>query len=50
MFIADLNLPTQFKTFQDDKIHLSNFVIFTLPDEPFYVFDPIFELIESKIP
>jgi radical SAM superfamily enzyme len=50
MFIADLSLPTQFKRFQDDKIHFCKHVILTLPDEPFKVFDPIFKFIESKIP
>jgi len=50
MFIADLSLPTQFKRFQDDKIHFCKHVILTLPDEPFKGFDPIFKFIESKIP
>jgi predicted ATPase len=50
MFVADLNLPTQFKRFHGDKVNFCKNIAPTFPDDCFEVFKPIFDFIESKIP
>lgn len=50
MFEPDLSLPSQFLRFQGDKVNFSKNLVPTFDDEPFQVFKPIFDFIETKIP
>lgn len=50
MFEPDLSLPSQFLRFQGDKVSFCKNLVPTFGDEPFQVFKPIFDFIESKIP
>jgi len=50
MFVPDLSLPTKFKRFQGEKVHFCKVLVPGLPNEPFKVFEPILQFIESKIP
>ncbi|MGJ1319227.1 AAA family ATPase [Sphingobacterium spiritivorum] len=50
MFEPDRSLPSQFLRFQGDKVNFSKNLVPTFDDEPFQVFKPIFDFIETKIP
>lgn len=50
MFEPDISLPSQFLRFQGDKVNFCKNLVPTFGDEPFQVFKPIFDFIESKIP